>query len=277
MHKLYLIFLILLPKNILTRFVGYLADKKISKLAIKWFCKKYDINTNEIEKKLSDYQTLNEFFTRKLAVNAREISSNEQEVISPVDGVIAQMGNIDGEKLIQAKGRTYALKELLGSNELNKYDNGFFMTIYLSPQDYHRIHHFCDSEIIGYDYIPGYLFPVNPFSVNNVNNLFAVNERLVTYYKCNQHHPALVKVGATIVGKIKVNYDNTSNITHRNKRVSKIYDKSISVNKGDELGYFAMGSTVIILFEKNSILINENLKINNRVALGDLIGKWQTK
>ena len=274
--KLYLLFLIILPKNLLSRLVGSLASKPISRPFIPWFAKRYKINLEDAEKDIKEYRTLNQFFTRRLKDGLRPVEErdNTKSICSPVDGKIAQYGKIDGDTMIQAKGRYYSLDELIGSKEEAKvYKNGYFMTIYLSPKDYHRIHHYCDGEITGYRYIPGYLFPVNPFSVDNVKNLFAVNERFTTYFKNEDKNTAIVKVGATIVGKIKVTYNPIQSNRFGQIEHGEV-KPPVKVKKGEELGLFEMGSTVIVLFEENNFKFEE-FQLNDMVKLGQKLGSWQ--
>jgi phosphatidylserine decarboxylase len=273
---LHLLILKLLPKNIFSRFVGFLASRKISSIAKKWFAKRYKINLDEAEKPLTDYKTLNDFFTRKLKKGVRKIDGKDdpKAVVSPVDGKIAQWGRIESGRIIQAKDRLYNVQELLGdSDEAAPFENGWFMTIYLSPTDYHRMHHYMDCAVTGYRYIPGTLFPVNPFSVKHIENLFPVNERLTTYYETDGRKAAIVKVGATIVGKIKVSYSDTeSNISKKGK--AEIFDIPIEVKKGDELGYFAMGSTVVLLFPDKGFEFIDKIPENEKVKVGQILGQW---
>ncbi|MCM8534975.1 MAG: archaetidylserine decarboxylase [Lentisphaeraceae bacterium] len=277
MKSLHLLFLHLLPKNLSSRFVGALASRSISKIAIRWFAKRYKINLDEAAEPISSFKTLNDFFTRKLKDGARPIAEaeNTKAVVSPVDGKIAQFGKIEDGRIIQAKGRHYTVQELLGDDEEAKpFINGTFMTIYLAPTDYHRMHHYMDGEITGFRYIPGTLFPVNPFSVQHIEKLFPINERLTTYYDCAGEKAAIVKVGATIVGKIKVSYsDAESNISKKVR--AETFENKISIKKGDELGYFAMGSTVVMLFPEESFNFIEKLPLDEKVRVGQILGHWK--
>lgn len=277
MKSLYVLFLKLLPKNLLSRLVGFLASLKISKIAIGWFARRYKIDLDEADKPLGEYKTLNQFFTRTLKAGVRPVSEaeNPNAVVSPVDGKIAQCGKIEDGRIIQAKGRYYTVQELIGNEEEAKpYINGQFMTIYLAPTDYHRIHHYTDGAVEGYRYIPGTLFPVNPFSVENIENLFPINERLTTFLDSSGKKSAIVKVGATIVGKIKVSYSNVESNISRNV-IAEAYEKKIQVSKSDELGLFAMGSTVVLLFPENSFKFIDPLPADSRFKVGELLGYWE--
>ncbi|MCH2207912.1 MAG: archaetidylserine decarboxylase [Lentisphaerales bacterium] len=276
MKSLHLLFLHLLPKNLVSRVIGALASRSISKIAVKWFAKRYKINLEEAQEPIGSFKTLNDFFTRKLKDGARPIedSENPKAIVSPVDGKIAQFGPIENGGIIQAKGREYTVQELLGDDkEAEPFINGTFMTIYLAPTDYHRMHHYMDGEVTGFRYIPGTLFPVNPFSVANIENLFPINERLTTYYDCAGKSAAIVKVGATVVGKIKVTYSDAESNISRNVR-AETFSEKIPVKKGDELGLFAMGSTVVMLFPEGSAEFIDNLPTDEKVRVGQKLGHW---
>lgn len=277
MKGLYVLFLKLLPKNLLSRFVGFLASRRISKIAIKWFARRYKINLDEASQPVSEFKTLNDFFTRTLKEGARPVAelANPKAAVSPVDGKIAQYGKIENGRMIQAKGRYYTVQELIGSEEdAEPYINGQFMTIYLAPTDYHRIHHYTDGEIEGFRYVPGTLFPVNPFSVANIENLFPINERLTTFIESNGHKTAICKVGATIVGKIKVTYSDVESNISKNVRTGT-FENKIKVTKDQELGLFAMGSTVVLLFPGSGFKFVDPLPADSRFKVGELLGYWE--
>lgn len=277
MKSLYVLFLKLLPKNLLSRFVGFLASRGISKIAIGWFARRYKINLDEASQPINEYKTLNQFFTRTLKEGARPVCEpeNPKAVVSPVDGKIAQWGPIEDGRTIQAKGRYYTVQELIGNEEEAKpYINGQFMTIYLAPTDYHRIHHYTDGEIEGFRYIPGALFPVNPFSVGNIENLFPINERLTTFIESNGYKTAICKVGATIVGKIKVTYNDVESNISKNVK-AETFDEKIKVTKDQELGLFAMGSTVVLLFPEKGFKFINPLPADSRFKVGELLGYWE--
>ena len=276
MDRTLLTLLNLLPKNLLSRFVGFLANLAISKPFIPWFAKRYKINLNDAEKDIADYPTLNQFFTRHLKAGVRPIHKldDPSNVVSPVDGKIAQMGDIVKGSMIQAKGLDYQLNHLIGSTlEAEAYQDGYYMTIYLAPTDYHRMHHYATGIIQKMRVIPGRLFPVNAFAVNNVRNLFPINERITTYIENKfGQKSAIVKVGATIVGKIKLAYHKAE--SNKGLAMAKTFETPIEVQKGDELGYFAMGSTVVMLFEKGSFEVNEKLKPGDAVRMGEDLGSF---
>ncbi|MDD7986775.1 archaetidylserine decarboxylase [Lentisphaera marina] len=276
MDRTLLTLLNLLPKNLLSRFIGFLANLSISKAFVPWFAKRYKINLDEAEKDISDYPTLNQFFTRHLKAGVRPIHKldDPSNVVSPVDGKIAQMGDIVNGSMIQAKGLDYQLNHLIGSTlEAEAYQDGYYMTIYLAPTDYHRMHHYATGLIQKMRVIPGRLFPVNVFAVNNVRNLFPINERITTYIENKfGQKSAIVKVGATVVGKIKLAYHKAE--SNKGLAMAKTFESPIEVTKGDELGYFAMGSTVVMLFEKGSFKVNEKLQAGDAVRMGEDLGTF---
>ncbi|MDH5716783.1 MAG: archaetidylserine decarboxylase [Spirochaetia bacterium] len=268
--KMYLYFLKLLPKNKLSKILGFLAGLHLPKFVmipiLIAFSRIFRIDVKEAELELSDYRSLNKFFTRALKNGTRIIEPNAHTIVSPVDGRIINYGKIEDGKLFQSKGIDMNLDELLGSNVLlDKFKGGLYSTIYLSPQDYHRIHSPYSGNIVGYYYKPGKLYPVNPMAVNSIDGLFSRNERLITYIETKYGTIAIIKVGATSVGRIKVKYDDTIS-TNKWRRLPKehFYDKAIHISKGDELGRFEMGSTIILLIEKGTA---EFLDIEERQKL----------
>jgi phosphatidylserine decarboxylase len=257
--RFYVVLLTLLPKNMVSKLNGFLAGLRLPRFMmtpiVLAFARIYKINIQEAELEISDYESLNKFFTRALKNGSRLIDQKESVIISPVDGRLLIAGSLEKGQLLQSKGMESSLQHLLGNNRFYKqFLGGHYMTIYLSPQDYHRIHSPVEGRILGYYYQPGKLFPVNNLAVNSINQLFSKNERLITYIQSDQGLVAVVKVGATSVGKIRVTYD--PNIaTNRWIRLAKehMYDEEIQIRKGAELGRFEMGSTVMLLFERDSV------------------------
>ncbi len=279
----YLLVLTLLPKNLISKVFGMFTYAKLPRFMIipilKAFAKMYKINVSEAELNIQEYSSLNEFFTRALKAGARIIDSAENAAVSPVDARITSFGEINEETLIQAKGIDYSLKELLGSEKYYPFfENGKFITFYLSPQDYHRIHSPFYGQILGYYYAPGKLFPVNDMAVLGIKSLFPKNERLITFLQTEYGKIAVVKVGASNVGKIRVTYD-TKIVTNSWIRLPKEYEYTnvnIFIDKGSELGRFEMGSTVILVFEKDSIDLAA-LKSDEKCHYGSTIGYFKKK
>ena len=246
---------------------------------LKAFAKAYKINVSEAELNIKEYNSLNQFFTRALKAGARIIDSAENAVVSPVDARITSFGNIADDTLIQAKGFDYSVKELLGSEKYYPFfNNGKFITFYLSPQDYHRIHSPFYGKILGYYYAPGKLFPVNDAAVGGIRGLFPKNERLITFLQTEYGKIAVVKVGASNVGKIRVTYD-TKIVTNKLIRFPKEHEYpnvNIMIDKGSELGRFEMGSTVILVFENDTIDLNPFVK-DERSTYGSTVGLFKRK
>ena len=257
--KFYVLLLTLLPKNMVSKLNGFLAGLRLPRFMmtpiVLAFARIYKINIQEAELEIRDYESLNNFFTRALKNGSRLIDQKDNVIISPVDGRLLVAGSLEKGQLLQSKGMESSLQNLLGNDRFYKrFLGGHYMTIYLSPQDYHRIHSPVEGRILGYYYQPGKLFPVNNLAVNSINQLFSKNERLITYIQSDRGLVAVIKVGATSVGKIRVTYD--PNIaTNRWIRLAKehMYDEEILIRKGAELGRFEMGSTVMLLFEKDTV------------------------
>ena len=271
-------FIWILPRNSFNRLCGIFADAKLPRflltLLIRLFSWKYGVNLNEASKHVSEYRNFNEFFTRKLLPDARTLDPDEDSVLSPVDGILGESGIINNEVLIQAKGLEYRLADLLKDSEKSKfYDGGVFITIYLAPNNYHRIHSMVSGEVREFCYIPGDLWTVSPLGVHHVPELFARNERLITYFETEKGECALVKIGATVVGRIRVVYHDITSNRPRAAFQKNMLAPPLSVERGDEVGLFELGSTVICLFPPGQIELNE-LKIDQEILLGQSIGKF---
>jgi phosphatidylserine decarboxylase len=266
-----------LPKRLVSRAAGGLARAPIPaaahRAAIAAFSRTYGIDVGEAEKPPSEYRTFNEFFARRLRPGARPIAPGDDLPVSPVDGTVSQAGIGTAGRLVQAKGRDYSLAALVADEaEAKRFEGGAYLTLYLSPRDYHRIHAPLGGRILGYAYVPGQLWPVNRPSVAGVPDLFAVNERLVTYLETPVGHLALVAVGATVVGRIRAAYDDIFTQAGQPGRRVK-YERPIEIGKGDELGVFEMGSTVILLFEPGRIALDDRLAPEVHVRVGEPIGR----
>ena len=280
-NHLFLALQYIIPQHLLSRFAGKLCDLKKPIKFKNWLIKsairryKIDMSIAQSEN-LNDYPTFNAFFTRYLKADARPIASGDNLIVSPVDGAISQISNIYDTKLIQAKGINYSLWRLLaGDSELVKtFKNGCFTTIYLSPRDYHRIHMPITGTLEKCIYVPGHLFSVNPLTVYNVPDLFARNERLITIFQTALGKMALIFVGATLVAGIHTVFQGA--VTPCKKRKIQTWDyteQNLVFEKGQELGHFQFGSTVILLFPENSIEWSTQLHETSPVQLGQMIAK----
>ena len=201
----------ILPKNLFSRLCGWFANLHLPPFILqpllKLFVRAFQVDMRHAIEPLENYPTFNTFFIRKLQAMARPISSPSHHLVSPVDGTIGQFGTIENGTLIQAKGQNYLLSQLLGDSEKAvQYEGGTYLTIYLAPYNYHRIHSMVKGTVERCSYIPGKLWTVSPLGVDHVPSLFAVNERLTSYIQTSGGECAIVKVGAVVVGKIKVQY-----------------------------------------------------------------------
>jgi len=262
----------LLPKRFLTNTVGAFATSSLSKSIIRLYATVYKIDLAEAEKPIHQYNTLAEFFSRKLQTHIRVPADNG--ILSPVDGTISTHGTIDHNMLLQAKGSTYTLEALLGDEaKSSQFLNGTYLTIYLSPRDYHRIHMPMDANVVEWKYIPGTLYPVNLNGVRFIPGLYTKNERLITYLKADTSIVAMVKIGATIVGSILTPYGPHY---HRKRRSDRAFIQqgttNIKLSRAEELGYFQFGSTVILLFPPG--MIREfTVVTNDKVQMGQQIAR----
>lgn len=286
-NKLKLFFQYYTPQKTLTQLMGWLANSKIKLIKnsfIKIFCYFYKIDMTEaVEQNPLNYPTFHDFFIRRLKPNARIINSEKNSITSPADGVISQMGQITHGKLIQAKGKDYKLEALLVNNQelVEKFQDGFFQTIYLAPHNYHRVHMPVSGILRKMIYVPGKLYSVSLFTAENIPDLFAKNERVICLFDTEFGPMAVILVGAMIVGSINTVW--AGNITpgdhaRKNKVFSIDYadnnnhpENAIKLEKGAELGYFSLGSTVITLFAKESIHWDETISENQSIQMGEKI------
>ena len=243
---------LLLKKKLFSKLYGYYCDTKISSRKIKDFIKNFDIDMSTYDKTCDQYSSFNEFFTRCLNKDSRTIDKNNNTLISPCDGKISAYENINLNDLVQIKGFTYSLKELLEDNEIyNLYDGGTCLIFRLCPTDYHRFH-FIDDGVCGdTTKIKGHYYSVNPIALKNVKKLFCQNKREWSIFHSDNFGDVIcMEVGATCVGSILQSYNTNAKIT-----------------KGEEKGYFKFGgSTVILFFKKDAVKIHEDLL--NQTQLG---------
>jgi phosphatidylserine decarboxylase len=268
-----------MPKHAISRLVGKLAAAKMGWLTTKlidMFIKAYKINMNEAKlKNAKDFATFNDFFTRELEEGARTIDSDSSTLCYPVDGAISQQGDIVEGRLIQAKGFNYSLTSLLGGDARTAapFQKGKFSCIYLAPKDYHRIHMPMAATLREMIYVPGELFSVNPLTANNVPDLFARNERVVTVFDTEHGSFAMVLVGATIVASIETTWAGTitppaGKDIFRWQYPAKGID-AITFEKGDEMGRFKLGSTVVSTFAPNMVEFAANAGPETVTRLGE--------
>lgn len=266
----------LLPKQALTIFAGKVAGARggaMTTRLIKWFVGRYKVNMDEAANPdISSYPSFNEFFTRALRSDARPLAT--AEFICPVDGAISQFGAIEKDQLFQAKGHTYSTTALVGGDAklAAQFESGHFATIYLSPKDYHRIHMPCDGRLTRMIYVPGDLFSVNPVTARGVPGLFARNERVVCVFDTSHGPFVLTLVGATIVGSMATVWHGVVNPPRSRNIREWTYDtQNITLKKGDEMGRFLLGSTVVMLFPKNTLQFNTQWFPALPVRMGEIM------
>ena len=269
----------LLPKQALTAFAGWVASRQrgsVTTALIRWFVGKYQVNMAEAANPdISSYLSFNDFFTRALRPDARPLAA--AALVCPVDGAISQFGPIQGEQIFQAKGHQYSSTALVGGDAAlaAQFRGGSFVTIYLSPRDYHRIHMPCDGRLLRMIYVPGDLFSVNPVTARGVPGLFARNERVVCVFETAQGPMVLTLVGATIVGSMATVWHG---VLPREGAVREWhYDNQtppVLLKKGDEMGRFLLGSTVVLLFPQGPLQFNPGWQPGGPVRLGDAMANF---
>ncbi|MDR0967196.1 MAG: archaetidylserine decarboxylase [Myxococcales bacterium] len=270
--------LTLLPKSLLSKGVGKATrlpvSSKIHQKAARAFARILDIDTDEAALTPDECATFADFFTRPLKEGARPIAVGDDVVVSPVDARVSAFGIATGGRMIQAKGRDYSLAALLDdSTRAERFMGGTYLTLYLSPRDYHRIHAPLAGAIEACSVIPGELFPVNGPSVRSVPNLFCVNERLITYLSTAAGEVAVVKVGATCVGAIRASYCDLKTRESLANTREQSFEPPLAVDKGAELGVFEMGSTVILVFEPGRVTLDAALTEGDKIRMGQAIGR----
>lgn len=247
----------MIPQHLLTRLLGKLASVKtpsIKNRLINGFIHLYQIDMSEaLEEDPTQYATFNDFFIRKLKPNARPLATDPVSILSPADGAIAQIGLIAKDRLIQAKDRYFTLNSLLAGNHglTEIFQDGAFTTIYLAPNNYHRYHMPIAGKLTQSIYVPGQLFSVNQTTAEYIPDLYSRNERLITVFETEIGKVAIIMVGAMIVGSIQTVWMDQP-IKGNSIKTDKMGD-GLELTKGAELGCFKLGSTVILLFEKNKI------------------------
>lgn len=255
----------LFPKQVFTSFVGSIAKNSLSRFLIPAFISYYHIDRSEAEFDVNEYANLQQFFCRRLKKDVRKVSKTG--IAAPVDGCVSELGEIVEGTLLQAKGSAYRLEDLLLDKEdANQYLGGTYITIYLSPQNYHRIHMPYDGVCIKWLHAPGRLFPVNPMGVRSISGLFTKNERVITHVQSGARRFCLVKIGAAGVGSVRADY---LPVYAKYKYRLKLEQGGLCLprKRGEEVGWFEFGSTVILVFEPGFIK-NFTVKTGDLVQMG---------
>ena len=271
----------LLPKKALTAFAGWVAGARggaATTALIRWFVKRYNVNMAEAANPdITSYPTFNAFFTRPLKPGARPLAA--VDFICPVDGAISQFGAIEKDQIFQAKGHSYSTTALVGGDAAlaAEFDNGSFATLYLSPRDYHRIHMPCAGVLRRMIYVPGDLFSVNPTTARGVPGLFARNERVVCVFDSARGPWVMTLVGATIVGSMATVWHGQVNPPRLPQVTEWHYEPGqVSLQQGDELGLFLLGSTVVTLFPKDTLQFTPTWAPAKAIVLGEAMGSLGT-
>lgn len=280
LNKLFVLSQYVTPQLAVSRLAGQLADNErtpaLRNRVIHWFIGRYGVDMSEaVESDPAAYPSFNAFFTRALKPGLRPIAEGEKTLVSPVDGAISQLGQVSGDRVFQAKGQSFSLTELLGgdSQRAAAFAEGEFSTIYLAPKDYHRIHMPMAGVLREMVYVPGKLFSVNPVTAENVPNLFARNERVACLFDTDVGPMAIVLVGAMIVGSVETTWGGvvapgTGQVTTTRYEG----EQALEFAKGQEMGRFRLGSTVILVMPKGQVTWNENQVAGKTVRLGEAFG-----
>ena len=268
----------LIPKQALTVLAGKLASAQAGSLTtsvIRWFVGRYKVNMAEAANPdIASYPSFNEFFTRPLQAGARPLA--DADFLCPVDGAISQFGPIERDQIFQAKGHSYSTTALVGGDRdlAARFENGSFATLYLSQRDYHRIHMPCDGRLTRMIYVPGTLFSVNPTTARGVPGLFARNERVVCVFDTANGPFVLTLVGATIVGSMATVWHGVVNPPRPGVVREWRYDEqNVVLRKGEEMGRFLLGSTVVMLFPKNALAFNPEWAPTRAIRMGEAMGQ----
>lgn len=270
------------PQRLISMIYGKLSHcecPRFKNWAIKRFIRLYGINIQEAA--VTDpeaYANFHDFFIRKLDPSQRPLDQTPNGIVSPCDGTISQIGEIEAGTLIQAKDRKFSLQNLVGNHPLaSEFTHGKFATIYLAPKDYHRVHMPAEGTLRSVCYLPGKLFSVNPVTATHIDDLFARNERVVCFFDSPQGPFAVILVGAMIVGSITTSFNGTLTPPRSNKVAQFDYSNSpehhIKLDKGEEMGYFSLGSTVILLFTEK-LSWEQELTQHTRIVVGQRIGHY---
>ncbi|NVD34896.1 archaetidylserine decarboxylase [Marinobacter lutaoensis] len=280
LDKLFVLSQYLTPQLALSRLAGRLADSDrspaLKNRTIQWFIDRYGVDMSEAaEPDPTAYPTFNAFFTRALKPGARPVAGGDEVLVSPADGAISQLGEVTGDRVFQAKGQSFSLVELLGGDpqRAEPFAEGAFATIYLAPRDYHRIHMPVAGQLREMIHVPGRLFSVNPATAANVPNLFARNERVVCLFDTAAGPLALVLVGAMIVGSVETTWAGV--VVPGSGPVTECRyqdDKAIRFAKGEEMGRFRLGSTVIMVMPKGRVHWNRDQVPGKAVRMGEAFG-----
>lgn len=271
----------MLPKFMMTRLVRSVAGWRLGvfkNLLIRGFVRLYRVDTSDVARSVpGEFADFNDFFTRELKDGARTVDGSPAAIVSPADGIVSATGRLDRDSMLQAKGLHYSLRDLLAADleDTARFEDGLFATVYLAPYNYHRVHCPLAAELTALHYVPGQLYSVNRMTVTTLRDLFARNERLVCRFRTEAGPMALVLVGALHVGSITTPW--TGRILPRKRGVVEVLEPDtdaapLSVPKGGLVGWFNMGSTVILLLPPGSGAWRAGLDLGTTVRMGERLG-----
>jgi len=282
-NQLHILLQRLVPQHLLSRLLGGLARCQtpwIKNQFISWFVQQYQVDmSSALQPDPLQYPDFNSFFTRRLKPEARPIAFGEHNIICPADGKISQLGNLEQNRILQAKNFDYDVTQLLGGDaeRAQPFANGRFITIYLAPKDYHRVHIPYSGTLKEMVYVPGTLFSVNTHTANTIPNLFARNERVVCLFDTAMGPMAVILVGAIIVASISTVWAQTiAPSTLRQTITHRYTDNQIQLDQGEEMGHFMMGSTVIVVFANQQVTWSPALSAGQSVQFGQKLGQINT-
>lgn len=270
-----------LPQHGLSRLIGFLARCRwapLKNLLVRAFAARFGVNMAEAEQpELTAYPDFNAFFTRPLRAGARPLAADPSALLCPADGAISQIGRITEAGLLQAKGHHYTPETLLGGDPslAATFRNGHFATVYLSPKDYHRVHMPIAGTLTRTVYIPGQLFSVNDATAQRVPGLFARNERLACLFDTEAGPMAMILVGAMVVAGIETVWAGAVTPPRRALESRDFSRDPVTLGRGEEMGRFFLGSTVILLFAENRVTWPQTLAAGSAVRMGEDFGRWQ--
>lgn len=259
-QKGYRLFIELSNRKLLSLFLKKFTTSGASRFLIPSFIKLYQINIQEMEKELEEYRTLHELFVRRLREGSREVDSAPDSVVSPVDSVAENGGGISRNLTVTVKGLTYSISEMVGGEEAaQKYEGGYYLILYLSPSHYHRIHSPVSGKVVSQWELGSRSYPVNKWGLRYGKHPLSKNYRVISEIKSGDNTVAVIKVGAMNINTIEWTADREE------------------VKKGQELGYFSFGSTVVLLFEKDSFIPDGTLSLPKEVKVGERLGRMRKK
>ena len=268
----------IVPHHAISRFAGRFASStnpRIKTALIRRFIKAYDVDMSEAARDIDDYASFNDFFTRELKPGARSLAEATTHILCPADGTISQIGTITEGRIVQAKGKHFTAEQLLGGDAeaATLFEGGAFVTVYLSPRDYHRVHMPASGSLERATYVPGDLFSVNDVTAQDVNGLFARNERLACLFSGDVGRFASVMVGAMIVAGIETVWGGAEPTHSPTVKRSTFDEGEVQLDAGAEMGRFILGSTAVLLFEPGAVTWDESLKPGDSVRMGQSLGR----